>query len=326
MQMLRVLLAAAMALPIVLPTLGHTQEKTNVSSADIADRGLKVSDFPRWKKLKPDIYFYEGLHSPDPDGHIINTGSVIVVTTDGVAVLDGQGDVEQTQAMVNTIKTLTPQPIKYVVICSDHGDHTGGNSAFKTAFPDVVFISSPASQKTLANKPNPPTETVSDKRVLKMGNTELDILNLGRAHTGGDLVVYLPQSKIMFMSEVYLRGVFPAMRTAYPSEWVKTIEKAQAMNASWYIPAHGFVDDPATMKRDLEAARKALVTVIAEGKRLHDAGIPCVAEKPQPGQKPVMCAAVGKANWGADANLALRNSQQQGAILKVYEELDGKLP
>jgi glyoxylase-like metal-dependent hydrolase (beta-lactamase superfamily II) len=208
---------------------------------------------------------------------------------------------------------------------SDHGDHTGGNTAFKAAFPNVVFISSPASQRALANKPDPPTETISDKRVLKMGETELDILDLGRAHTGGDLVVYLPQSRIMFMSEVYLRGVFPAMRTAYPSEWVKTIEKAQAMHATWYIPAHGFVDDPATMKRDLEEARKALVYVIAEGKRLHDAGIPCVPEKVQPGQKPVVCEAVPKASWVPYANLALRASQQQGAILRVYEELDGKL-
>lgn len=193
-QMLRILFAAAMTLPIALPVVGYAQEKTNVSSADIAERGLKVSDFPRWKKLKPDIYFYEGLHSPDPDGRIVNTGSLIVVTTDGVAVLDGQGDVAQTQAMVDTIRKLTPQPIKYVIVGSDHGDHTGGNTAFKAAFPNVVFISSPASQKVLANKPNPPTETVSNKRVLKMGKTELDILSLGRAHTGGDLVVYLPRA------------------------------------------------------------------------------------------------------------------------------------
>jgi glyoxylase-like metal-dependent hydrolase (beta-lactamase superfamily II) len=112
-------------------------EKNNVSSADIAERGLTVSDFPRWKELEPDIYFYEGLHSPDPDGHIVNTGSLIVVTTDGVAVLDGQGDVAQTQAMVDTIRKLTPQPIKYVIVGSDHGDHTGGNTAFKAAFPNA---------------------------------------------------------------------------------------------------------------------------------------------------------------------------------------------
>jgi glyoxylase-like metal-dependent hydrolase (beta-lactamase superfamily II) len=295
-------------------------ERADISSADIADHGLKVTDFPRWKTLQPDIYFYEGLHAPDPGGHIINTGSLIVVTTDGVAVLDGQGDVAQAKAMVDTIRKLTPQPIKYVIVCSDHGDHTNGNAAFADAFADVVFVSSPASQKVLEKSAHPPTETVADKRILEMGDTELDILNLGRAHTGGDLMVYLPRSKILFMSEVYLRGVFPAMRTAYPSEWVKTIGRAQAMNASWYIPGHGFVDEPARMQRDLEESRKNIEYVIAESKRLHAAGIPCASAKG------ALCQAAQQAHWGPTADLPLRDSQQQAAIVRVYQELDGQLP
>jgi glyoxylase-like metal-dependent hydrolase (beta-lactamase superfamily II) len=197
-KLLSSILVAAMATAVA--AAGHAREKYNVNSADIADRGVKVTDFPRWKQLVPDIYFYEGLHGADPDGHVINTGSLIVVTTDGVA--DGQGDLAQTKAMVDTIRSFTSRPVKYVIVCSDHGDHTGGNAAFTAAFPGVVFISSHASQKLLEKSANPPVETVADERVLKMGNTELDVLNLGRAHTGGDLVVYLPQSKIMFMSEV----------------------------------------------------------------------------------------------------------------------------
>lgn len=301
-------------------TTAGAGERADISSADIADHGLKSGDFPRWKKLKPDIYFYEGLHAPDPDGHIINTGSLIVITTDGVAVLDGQGDVAQAKAMVDTIRKLTPQPIKYVIVCSDHGDHTNGNAAFVDAFPNVVFVSSPASQKVLKKSAHPPTDTVADKRILQMGTTELDILNLGRAHTGGDLVVYLPKSKILFMSEVYLRGVFPAMRTAYPSEWLQTIGKAQAMDVSWYIPGHGFVADPARMKHDLEESRQDIEYVITESKRLHAAGIPCVLEKG------TVCQAAQQAQWGPAANLPLRNSQQQAAIVRVYQELDGKLP
>jgi cyclase len=323
MKVFRILLALLVCGAIV-PSVAQAQEKTNVSNADIAVRGLKASDFPRWKKLAPDIYSYEGTHAPDAGGHIINTVSLIVVTSDGVLVADGQGNQAQGQAMVDFIKKLTPQPVKYMVIASDHGDHTGGNGAFKAAFPNIVFISSPASQKVLAKNPNPPTETVSDKRTIKMGGKEIQVLNLGRAHTGGDLVVYLPQTKIMFMSEVYLRGVFPAMRSAYPSEWVETIKKAQAMDVSLYVPAHGFVDDPATMKRDLEEFRKAVVAVIAEAKRLHDANVPCVAAAGRGQAAP--CEAAQKANWGPYADWALAGSQAQTAILRVYQELEGKLP
>ena len=315
-----------LVLGLIDTTAVHAQEKTNISNADLAIRGLKVSDFPRWKKLAPDVYSYEGTHSPDADGRVINTVSLIVVTSEGVLVADGQGDVSQSQAMVENIKKLTPQPIKYMVIASDHGDHTGGNVAFKTAFPNIVFISSPASQKVLANNPNPPTETVADKRTIKMGSTEIQILNLGRAHTGGDLMVYLPQTKILFMSEVYLRGVFPAMRSAYPSEWVETIKKAQALDVSMYVPGHGFIDDAGTMKKDLEDSRKALVAVITEAKRLHAANVPCVAAPASPGSRPAPCEAAQKANWGPYANWALSGSQAQMAILKVYQEIEGKLP
>lgn len=325
MKKLRIVLALVLA-ALVIPSVGQAQEKTTVSNGDIAARGLKTADFPRWKKLAPNVYSYEGTHSPDAEGHIINTVSMIVITNDGVLVADGQGDQAQGQAMVDNIKKLTSQPVKYMVIASDHGDHTGGNSAFKAAFPNIVFISSPASQKVLEKNANPPTETVADKRTIQMGGTDIQVLNLGRAHTGGDLVVYLPQTKILFLSEVYLRGVFPAMRSAYPSEWVETIKKAQAMDVSLYIAGHGFVDDPATMKKDLEESRKALVAVIAEAKRLHAANVPCTVTPAARGSKPTLCEAAQQAKWGPYADWALASSQEQVAILKVYQEIEGKLP
>jgi glyoxylase-like metal-dependent hydrolase (beta-lactamase superfamily II) len=306
-----------------VPAQSHAEENTKVSNAAIEKRGLKLSDFPRWKAVAPNIYAYEGFHP----SKAMNTVSMIVVTNDGVVLVDGQGDPEQGQQLVDSIKKLTPQPLKYLIVGSDHGDHTQGNGALKKAWPNMVVISSPASQKAMEKNPAVPTELVTDKRTLNVGGTEIQILNLGRAHTGGDLMVYLPQTKTMFMSEVYLRGVFPAMRTAYPSEWVETIKKAQAMNATLYIPGHGWVDDPATMKADLEKARKDLETVIAEAKRLHAAKVPCVAQAATPGAPPPPpCEAVQKANWGSAKDLALLDSQAQIAVLKVYQEADGKLP
>ena len=323
-----------------------------VQTGDPVKRGLKQTDFPRWKELAPGVYSYEALRSGDPGG-FMTTVSMFVITTDGVLVADGQGNVEETQKMIDNIKKITPQPIKYVVICSDHGDHTAGNAAFKTANPNVVFISSPVSQKVLANNANPPTETVADKRVMKMGKTEIQVLNLGRAHTGGDLMVYVPNGKVLFMSEAYLHRIFPAMRSAFPSEWIETVKKAQKMNATWYIPGHGFVDDAQSLKAELDVYRKALEYVFTESKRLHDAKVACEAPPAQAagggggggrgagrgegrgagaaGERgaaaaPAPCEAAQKANWGPYADWTLRGGQAQTAILKVYEELDGKLP
>jgi glyoxylase-like metal-dependent hydrolase (beta-lactamase superfamily II) len=290
-------------------------------SGDIAKRGLTKADFPRWKELAPNVYAYEGLEFPDTAEIVVTTVSLIVVTKEGVVVVDGQGDLRQTQEMIDVIKKWTSQPIRYVVIASDHIDHVGGNAAIKTAYPDVVFVSSPVSQRNLAKNANPPTETVAEKRVITLGGTDIHVLNIGRGHTGGDLVAYLPQSKVLFMGELYMRHIFPALRSGYPSEWLATIKRAQAMDVSWYIPGHGFTDDMASMKADLEGYRVALEYVIAEGKRLHALGAPC----PNTG-KPPSCEALKQANWGPYIGWAWDENQARLAISKVYQEIEGRLP
>ncbi len=312
-------LAASFAIVTALLSLPASAQNWQPiqKTADLYERGLKTSDFPRTKELAPGVYSYEALRSGNTASYM-TTVSLVVVTNDGVLVADGQGSDKDTAQMVEVIKGLTPQPIKYVIVCSDHGDHTNGNAAFKAAYPDVVFVSSQASQKVMASKPNPPTETVADKRVIKMGKTNIEVLNLGRAHTGGDLTVYVPAGKVLFLGEVYFHRLFPAMRTAFPSEWLATIKRAQAMNANWVIPGHGFVDDQQTMKDELEEYRKSLEYVVGEAKRLHDAKVPCVSATD--------CEAAVKAHWGPYASWSLKYGQEGLDTFRVYQELDGQLP
>ena len=155
---------------VLLATLaGPAWAQTPIQTADPFKRGLTQADFPRLKQIEPNVYTYEALRPSEPDG-FKTTVDLIVVTEGGVVVADGQGNEQAGRDLVAAISRITTQPIKYVVICSEHGDHTGGNAAFKAAFPDVVFISSPASQKALAKNPNPPTETVADKRTITMSS------------------------------------------------------------------------------------------------------------------------------------------------------------
>src|SRR6185312_12488933 len=164
-------LVASAALLAAAGVMAGAQVKTG----DVAKRGLKTSDFPRTKQLAPGVYSYEALRGGDPGGYM-TTNSLIVVSNDGVLVADGQGNEKQVTEMVDWIKKTTDQPIKYVIICSDHGDHTGGNAAFPAG---VTFISSPASMRVLqaAGKPPLPTDTVPHRRVLHLGNKDIEILN-----------------------------------------------------------------------------------------------------------------------------------------------------
>ena len=300
-----------------------TAETSNtiIRSGDIDTRGYTEDDFPRVQKLAEGVYSYEQLRSAADDGKM-TTVSMFVVTNEGVLVADGQGNPKETQRLVETIAATTDKPITHVIISSDHGDHTAGNVSFPD---DVTFVAHPTSKTTLetsANNPNRspnappvimPTEIVEEQKTFLLGGYEIQVLFLGRAHTGGDLVVYLPKEKILFMSETYLLRIFPAMRSAYPSEWVAMIERAQSMDVETYIPGHGFVESPEIMKEELEVYRQALVQVIAEANRLHAQGLDAEA-------------AAEQADFGALEEWTLRNSQAARAISKVYEEIEGKLP
>lgn len=322
-----ILIAAALVL--ALAPAAPAQPRT----ADIDKRGLKAADFPRLAKLAENVYTFEGIHPPN-----FTTVSLIVVGQQGVLVADGQGTTRETQAMLDAIRTVTDKPVKWYVVGSEHGDHTAGNSVLPK---DITFIVHPTSRAQLERdaatvmgqnlkaaadaitkglppptpRPPvivPPTAMAGDREVIDVGGQDVHVAFLGRAHTGGDLAVYLPKTRILFMSEIYLNRVFPAMRSAYPSEWVKTIDRALAMDIDRYIPGHGFIETPQVAREELVEYQKALKAVIAEVTRLHRLGLS-------------VDDAVTQAKWGPYADWYLREQQAPIAIRRIYQELEGTL-
>ena len=282
----------------------RTQEA--IRTADYTVRGLKPSAFPRITKLASNVYAYEQI---DPTKRIVTANNLIVVSSDGVLVAEGQGTVDNVKRLVADIATLTPQPIKYVIVGSEHGDHTGGDAAF----PDTAtFIVHPFSKAAIERRIGRSAETVADTRAISLGGTEVDILFLGRAHTGGDLEVYLPRERILFMSEVFSNRIFPSMANGFPTEWVETLKKAEGMDAAVYVPAHGFIDSAAILKEEERNYRSALERVISEGRRLHDLKVPVED-------------AATKADLGPFGSWTRRAENAAGALKRVYMELDGEV-
>ena len=291
------------ALAFTLLSLIALPQQEPIRTADITLRGLKPTDFPRIRKLADNVYSYEQI---DPTKRVVTVNNLIVITTDGVLIAESQGTVENVQRLLADVATLTNQPIKYLVVGSEHGDHVGGIEAFPKT---VTVLASPSSAPKLKR----PAEAIPEsRRVLTLGGTEIHILFLGRAHTGGDLEVYLPREKILFMSEVFVNRVFPSMANGYPSEWIATLRKAEAIAPTWFVPAHGFVDSADVLREEEQNYRLAIERVVAEGMRLHDAGVP--ADQ-----------AVARADLGPYAGWTRRENNAQAALQRVYLELDGKL-
>jgi glyoxylase-like metal-dependent hydrolase (beta-lactamase superfamily II) len=310
-----VALASALAAALIVSRPGAQDV---VRTADINRRGLTKADFPRVTRIADRVYTFEQI---DPTKRIVTVNNLIVITGDGVLIADGQGTVENTKLLVAAVAKLTPQPIKYIVICSEHGDHTGGNSAFPSG---AKFFASPASGANLARQANAadrtqnpatvvvPAETVSSARDLSIGGTDVRILMLGRSHTGGDLEVYLPREKILWMSEVFSNRIFPSMANSYPHEWLQALKNAEQMDVAVYLPAHGFIDSPAILKEEERSFRQALERVVAEGQRLHDAKVP-------------VDQAESRADFGSFSDWTRRADNAAGGLRRVYMEIDGEL-
>jgi glyoxylase-like metal-dependent hydrolase (beta-lactamase superfamily II) len=84
-----------------------------------------------------------------------------------------------------------------------------------------------------------PTVLVDDKLQIKQGKRTIDILFLGRAHTGADLVVWLPDEKIAITGDLIVFPVPLVGSTSYPLEYSATLEKLLALKAKTWLPSHG---------------------------------------------------------------------------------------
>jgi glyoxylase-like metal-dependent hydrolase (beta-lactamase superfamily II) len=87
-------------------------------------------------------------------------------------------------------------------------------------------------------KPTPPNMTYSSKLVLHRGQREIDLLFLGRGHTGGDTVVYLPKEKIVATGDL-MESRLAYMGDAFFDEWVTTLEALKKLDFVVDLPGHG---------------------------------------------------------------------------------------
>jgi glyoxylase-like metal-dependent hydrolase (beta-lactamase superfamily II) len=304
-------------LALFLLLLTHTAAAQPLArTAELARRGLAPADFPRIVRLAPNVFAYEAVHKQGA----FTTNSLIVITADGVLIADGQGTPEQVRRLTSDVGKLTSRPVKYLVIGSHHTDHVGGNAAFPEG---VTLIATPTSyaalddsmRRTASGALRPVieiSEGVGEWRVLQMGGTRIEIGRPGRTHTGGDLIVRIAPARVLYLSETFLHRMFPTPAAAYPTEWIEAVKRIEQMDARWFVPGHGFVDDAATLKEELTRFRQAMEKVRSEGSRLMRSGVP-VEE------------AAARADFGEFTDWSRREEMAAPALRQVYAALSGQL-
>jgi glyoxylase-like metal-dependent hydrolase (beta-lactamase superfamily II) len=118
-------------------------------------------------------------------------------------------------------------------------------------------------------KPTPPTLTYSDKLTLHRGSREIDLLFLGRGHTGGDTVVFLPKERIICTGDL-MESRIAYMGSAYFDEWLKTLDALKRLNFTTDLPGHGA---PFTDKGLITAFQSYITDLLAQVAKLRAQGV-----------------------------------------------------
>lgn len=118
-------------------------------------------------------------------------------------------------------------------------------------------------------KPTPPNVTYTNKLVLHRGGREIDLLFLGRGHTGGDTVVFLPKERIVCTGDL-MESRIAYMGSAYFDEWLTTLDALKRLDFVVDLPGHGA---PFTDKRLITAFQSYLSDVVAQTTKLRSQGV-----------------------------------------------------
>jgi len=207
--------------------------------------------------------------------------SGVIATGDGVIVLDALTSEaiarKEREAIANEIK----QPVRFLVSSTFHNNYTWGN----VAYPDVVKIghedyrtdllaqmerdhASPAEQKARL-----PQITYRDRLTIHLGGKEIQVLYLGKGHTRSDSIIFVPQDRIAYVSELYFSDQFLYINDGYGVSWLKTLDAIEALPADIFVPGHGPIpEDPKETRQGLHRFRQMLVDLRAAVQKEIDRG------------------------------------------------------
>lgn len=255
-------------------------QKGFASQTDLTEK--KVS----FDKLSDHAYAYTAEGDP-------NTG--IVVGDDAVMVIDTQATPVMAQDVIQRIRQVTDKPIKYVVMSHYHAVRVLGASGYKPqhiiasrdTYDLIVERGAQDMQSEIERFPRLfrnvesipgltwPTIVFEKHMTLWLGKLQVDIMQVGRGHTKGDTIVWLPQEKTLFSGDLVEFDATPYTGDAYLTDWPATLDALAAMKPEKLVPGRGAsLQTSERVKAGLDGTRAFVTDMFQAVKRGATAGKP----------------------------------------------------
>jgi glyoxylase-like metal-dependent hydrolase (beta-lactamase superfamily II) len=248
------------------------------STNDLAD---KIISF---EELGPGLYGYTAEGDP-------NSG--VVVGDDSVLVVDAQATPAMAADVVARIRAVTDKPVRHIVLSHYHAVRVLGVAGY----PGAEIIASEATRDLIVERGQQdmdseigrfprlfrgresipgltwPHVTFQKHMTLWMGRREVQIIHVGRSHTAGDTVVWLPKERMLFAGDTVEFGATPYCGDAHFADWSGTLDRIRALKPEKLVPGRGrSLMNPAEVEEALAGTAAFTSDLFAIAKRSVAAG------------------------------------------------------
>ncbi len=237
-----------------------------------------------------------------PDGSWGWSNAGLVVDGDQSLLVDTLFDLELTEAMLAAMRDASPAAAEIDTLVNTHanGDHCYGNQlvkharivASKTSAEEMELLPPAMMAQMIENADQlgeagaflarifgdfnfngidhtPPSETFEGQLNLRVGDKPVELIEVGPAHTGGDVLIHVPDDGVVFTGDILFIDGTPIMWEGPVENWIRACDRIIAMDARVIVPGHG----PLTNNAGVAAMRDYLVYVRDEARRRFDAGL-----------------------------------------------------
>ena len=252
--------------------------KKFASQADLEEKKISFTE------LAEGLYAYTAEGDP-------NTG--IVIGDDSVMVLDTQATPIMARKVIEKIRTVTDKPIEYIVVSHYHAVRVLGASAYgaeqiiasQDTYDLIVERGDEDFKSELERFPRLfngvesipgltwPTITFKGEMTVWMGKREVRLMQLGRGHSKGDTVIWLPQEKVLFSGDLVEYGATPYTGDAYLNDWPQTLDRLAALEPVALVPGRGdALTTPQSCLEAIEGTKSFLHDMFESVKQGREAG------------------------------------------------------